>query len=122
MRHFSLLPEQFSGFETWVTRVSLALAAFFIGPFILLLIYDFILYLFRSLTYEIPVIGGRARGERRPRAPSLRERPNGHLRRISLSPLADSPAQTTGTSKPEGVDELRWRDGDTDHDLTDDAR
>ncbi|KAH8663058.1 hypothetical protein BGZ60DRAFT_530207 [Tricladium varicosporioides] len=43
-----------------------------IGPWVLLIIYDAILYLFRTATYEIPYIGGRARNRPRPRAPSLR--------------------------------------------------
>jgi len=43
-----------------------------IGPWVLLLVYDMILYLFRIATYEIPYIGGRARNRPRPRAPSLR--------------------------------------------------
>lgn len=51
----------------------------------MLLIYDFLLYLWRSATYELPYVGGRARGRQRPRAPSLKERPSGHRRRISLA-------------------------------------
>lgn len=48
-----------------------------IGPWLLFLIYDFLLYLWRSATHEIPYIGGRARGRQRPRAPNLAERPSG---------------------------------------------
>jgi hypothetical protein len=43
-----------------------------------------VLYLFRTATYEIPYIGGRARNRPRPRAPSLSERPSGKLRSFSL--------------------------------------
>jgi len=56
-----------------------------IGPWVLLLVYDMILYLFRIATYEIPYIGGRARNRPRPRAPSLSERPSGMARSISLT-------------------------------------
>ena len=43
------------------------------------------LYIVRAATYEIPYIGGRARGRQRPRAPSLAERPSGRPRTFSLS-------------------------------------
>ena len=49
-----------------------------------------ILYVVRAVAYEIPYYGGRARGQRRPRAPSLVERPNGKRRTISFSAAADS--------------------------------
>ena len=46
--------------------------------------YDLFLYIVRTATYEIPYVGGRARGRQRPRAPTLAERPDGHRRTISL--------------------------------------
>ena len=55
-----------------------------IGPWLLFLLYDILLYLWRSATYELPYLGGRARGRQRPRAPSLVERPNGHTRGFSF--------------------------------------
>lgn len=51
----------------------------------MLIVYDFFLYLFRTATYEIPYIGGRARNRPRPRAPSLSERPSGKPRSFSLT-------------------------------------
>ena len=54
------------------------------GPWALVLAYDFVLYIWRSTTYKIPVVGGEARGRQRPRAPSLTKRPSGHRRQISL--------------------------------------
>jgi len=36
------------------------------------------------MTYEVPYVGGRARGKQRPRAPSLAERPDGQPRRMSM--------------------------------------
>lgn len=57
----------------------------------LVLFYDLILYIVRAVVYEIPLVGGRARGNRRPRAPSLSERPNGRARTFSIGgPLGGS--------------------------------
>ena len=55
-----------------------------IGPWALFLIYDMLLYIIRAVAFEIPYFGGRARGRRRPRAPSLVERPNGRRRTFSI--------------------------------------
>jgi hypothetical protein len=55
------------------------------GPWLLFLVYDAILYIFRAATYDIPYIGGRARNRPRPRAPSLSERPSGRPRTFSLT-------------------------------------
>lgn len=68
-----------------------------IGPWAILVIYDLILYVFRAVTYEIPVVGGRARGKARPRAPSLTERPNGHRRNFSLARSKEDAGSGTGT-------------------------
>ena len=79
-----------------------------IGPWAVLLVYDVLLYVWRSITHEIPFIGGRARGKARPRAPSLKERPDGHRRRFSLAPATSrnisSLARTTGGNRPDGSD------------------
>jgi len=72
MSWFSILPASFAIVETWAVRFFLVLAAIAIGPWLLLIVYDIILYLFRTATYEIPYFGGRARNRPRPRAPSLR--------------------------------------------------
>jgi len=72
MAWFSILPESFSTLETWLIRMFILLGIISIGPWALLIIYDMILYVFRTATYEIPYIGGRARNRPRPRAPSLR--------------------------------------------------
>lgn len=85
------------------------LSAFVLGPWIFLMLYDLLLYLVRSATYEIPLIGGRARGKARPRAPSLTERPDGHRRKFSLaSRLAQPPTHTGRDSKP-NLSDQRWR-------------
>lgn len=43
------------------------------SPWLLAILYDFLLWVARSIWHEMPVFGGRARGETRPRAPSLRD-------------------------------------------------
>jgi len=71
MAWFSILPESLAFIETLFIRLFLILGILVIGPWALLIIYDMILYIFRTATYEIPYIGGRARNRPRPRAPSL---------------------------------------------------
>ncbi|PQE24565.1 hypothetical protein CJF32_00007599 [Rutstroemia sp. NJR-2017a WRK4] len=77
MSWFSILPESLIFIETWAIRTFLLLGVLVLGPWLLLLVYDAVLYVLRLATYEIPYIGGRARNRPRPRAPSLSERPNG---------------------------------------------
>lgn len=55
-----------------------------IVPWAVLIIVDAAIYLFRLLLWELPWIGGRARGQQRPRAPSLNERPGGQRRAFNL--------------------------------------
>ena len=74
-----------------------------IGPWLLLIVYDMILYLFRTATYEIPYFGGRARNRPRPRAPSLSERPSGKPRRFSLTVPGVPTAAETGEGAAEGI-------------------
>jgi len=81
----SILPASLAVVETWIARLFLFLGLLIIGPWIVLLVYDLLLYILRAVSYEIPGIGGRARGKARPRAPSLRERPSGHRRGFSLA-------------------------------------
>lgn len=64
-----------------------------IGPWFLLIVYDVILYVLRTATYEIPYVGGRARHRPRPRAPSLSQRPSGRPRGFSLT-LSGVPTST----------------------------
>lgn len=74
-----------------------------IGPWALLIVYDMILYLFRTATYEIPYIGGRARNRPRPRAPSLSERPGGMPRTFSLTVPGVPPAVEAAEETAEGL-------------------
>lgn len=67
-----------------------------IGPWLLFIVYDAVLYIFRAATYDIPYIGGRARNRPRPRAPSLTERPSGRTRTFNLSVPGGSTAVESG--------------------------
>jgi hypothetical protein len=60
------------------------MALFTVGPWAIFLIYDVVLYFWRAVAYEVPVVGGRARGRQRPRAPTLTERPDGETRTLGL--------------------------------------
>ncbi|KAJ9193757.1 hypothetical protein DTO166G4_4642 [Paecilomyces variotii] len=84
MAWYSILPPYLTTFETWVVRIFFVLGLLTIGPWAFLIVFDFLLYIWRLATYKIPVIGGRARGREKPRAPSLSERPSGHRRAFSL--------------------------------------
>jgi hypothetical protein len=75
--------------QSFLTIRQLLLGALAIGPWLLLIVYDAILYIFRAATYDIPYIGGRARNRPRPRAPSLSERPSGRSRTFSLTANAE---------------------------------
>ena len=74
-----------------------------IGPWALLLIYDAVLYIFRTATYDIPYIGGRARNRPRPRAPSLSERPSGSARTFSLTASGGSASIGGADANVEGL-------------------
>lgn len=118
----SIFPESFAIVETWITRVfvsrngkgrhclvcsrllQLFLGLVMIGPWAALLVYDLVLYVLRAGTYEIPYVGGRARGKARPRAPSLTERPTGRRRRFSLARRSEDHSRSTGTSQAEAPD------------------
>lgn len=58
-----------------------------IVPWGVLLVFDAALYLYHWLLYEFPVVGGRARGQQRPRAPSFNEGP---VRILGLSGIDDA--------------------------------
>ncbi|KAF2487754.1 hypothetical protein BDY17DRAFT_320271 [Neohortaea acidophila] len=107
MGTFSILPESLSFIETWLARIFFVLALLTLGPWLILLAYDLLLYIWRSVTYEIPYFGGRARGKRRPRVPSLTDRSRGHVRNISLPKMFrshDEQAQEiTGASRSDAV-------------------
>lgn len=55
-----------------------------IGPWAFLILLDATIWLYRMIVWELPWIGGRARGRQRPRAPTLNERPDGQRRAFGL--------------------------------------
>lgn len=67
--------------------------------------------------WELPWIGGRARGEQRPRAPSLNERPGGQRRAFGLrgveTDAIEGGADTAGEESADGPRERDW-DGSKD--------
>lgn len=75
------------------------------APWILAILYDFLLWVCRSIWHEIPVIGGRAQGYTRPRAPSLAS----GTRRRSFAEIVTGTHQRT-QSHDATIAELRKRD------------
>ncbi|KAG9192275.1 hypothetical protein G6011_11009 [Alternaria panax] len=105
MGYLSILPANLAVVETWITRIFLFLGLVAIGPWAALLVYDLLLYCCRAGAYEIPFIGGRARGKARPRAPSLTERPSGHRRKFSIASRGiDRPVLNTGGMEADSQD------------------
>ncbi|KAK0662240.1 hypothetical protein DIS24_g2062 [Lasiodiplodia hormozganensis] len=102
----SILPDHLSSFETWIARLFIFFGVVTIGPWAVLILYDLALYFFRTVAYELPVFGGRAMGKRRPRAPSLTERPDGQRRQFNpmLHPGDEANAHASGTSRAVGSD------------------
>lgn len=123
MAWYSILPPQLEFIERWVIRIcvrpahshavaptkanpipQLGLAIINISPWIIAIVYDIILYIARRLWHEVPVWGGRAHGDARPRAPSLRDRP----RRLSLAELIRG-TSPSGNNSDDPRDEVRRR-------------
>ncbi|KAK5196062.1 hypothetical protein LTS13_000091 [Exophiala xenobiotica] len=102
MAWYSLLPTHLTVYETWIIRGFLLLAVMNILPWILAFLYDALLYLGRMVWHEIPVFGGRARGENRPRAPSLRQRA-GDRRRSIVELVTGSTAGGTAGAGGDGA-------------------
>ena len=131
MSWISVLPEQFAYIEWWITRTfvsaphdvppfcefsslimkKLILAALIAVPFILLIIYDFVMYAFRVTTYEIPYIGGRARNRPRPRAPTLSERPDGGPRQLGIPATAITTSAEAAAFGDDGAESVQRIDG-----------
>ncbi|KAI4718080.1 hypothetical protein E4T48_05682 [Aureobasidium sp. EXF-10727] len=104
MGWYSLLPTRLSDVEGWISSIFLLLGVVTMGPWALLLLYDFVFYVYRSCAYHIPIIGGKAQGKRRPQAPSLTERPSGQKRDAPKVPIS---AATTGMQQTEHTAEKR---------------
>lgn len=86
--------------------LQLLLGIMTIGPWLLIIVYDIVLYIVRAIIYEVPYFGGRARGRQKPRAPSLSERPSGRARTFSIG------GPVISGSEGEGREGMRWRPHD----------
>ncbi len=86
-----LSPTVLGSFHYLLTLQQLILGLINISPWLVAILYDLIYYISRQTWYYIPVYGGRARGDARPRAPSLRDR----TRRRSIAEMigGDTPAK-----------------------------
>ncbi|KAF7596467.1 hypothetical protein BBP40_001774 [Aspergillus hancockii] len=104
MAWYSIFPPDLIYVEAWIARAFLVLGLITIAPWATLILFDVVLYIWRMLTYALPVIGGRARGKQRPRAPSLNERSNGQRRAFVLAGYED-----TAGAEQEEVDGLKRR-------------
>lgn len=108
MSWYSILPPELVYLEVWAAKLFSVLALLSITPCLALIIFDIILYMYRVILYEIPVVGGRSRGTRRPRAPSLSERPDGRRRAFSFTGVgvgSGSGCQPRSTSGGSGLDQ-----------------
>ncbi|KAJ5141316.1 Protein of unknown function DUF3445 [Penicillium atrosanguineum] len=103
MAWYSILPPQLTQLESWAVRIFLLLGIITIFPWAALIVLDASLWLYRMIIWEFPWIGGRARGQQRPRAPSLNERLDGHRRSFRL-----------GSMEPDESERGRSRDGSLD--------
>ncbi|OJD15777.1 hypothetical protein AJ78_03995 [Emergomyces pasteurianus Ep9510] len=94
-----------------------------IAPWAFLILYDLLLYVWRASTYEIPIIGGRARGRQRPQAPSFSERPDGRRRTFSLTrSLYEGQGQWGGNNDGNyraGIDIINSSSGDVSENESD---
>ncbi|KAJ5561756.1 hypothetical protein N7535_003783 [Penicillium sp. DV-2018c] len=102
MAWYSILPAELIHLESWAARVFFLLGLITIGPWAFLILLDATIWLYRLILWELPWIGGRARGRQRPRAPSLNERPGGQRRAFGLRGVESD----TGDSDGDGVDDL----------------
>ncbi|KAJ5827132.1 hypothetical protein N7447_003895 [Penicillium robsamsonii] len=84
MAWYSILPPELTHLESWVARIFFFLGLITIGPWAFLVLLDATIWIYRLILWEVPYIGGRARGRQRPRAPSLNERPGGQRRAFGL--------------------------------------
>ena len=83
-----------------------------IGPWAFLVLLDATIWIYRMTLWEVPWVGGRARGRQRPRAPSLNERPDGQRRAFGLCGVE----MDTGDSEGRDQDDTPERKRDKDRD------
>lgn len=125
MAWYSILPSELTHLESWAARIFVSfpfplppfalsplhydavadllprIPQFFlglitIGPWAFLVFLDAIIWIYRLILWEVPWIGGRARGRQRPRAPSLNERPGGQRRAFGLRGVGTDTGDSEG--------------------------
>ncbi|CAI7600730.1 unnamed protein product [Penicillium bialowiezense] len=84
MAWYSILPPELTHLESWAASIFFFLGLVTIGPWAFLVLLDATIWIYRMILWELPWVGGRARGRQRPRAPSLHERPGGQRRALGL--------------------------------------
>ncbi|KAJ5420662.1 hypothetical protein N7465_003181 [Penicillium sp. CMV-2018d] len=112
MAWYSILPSELTHLEIWAARIFFFLGLITIGPWAFLVFLDATIWLYRMILWEVPWIGGRARGRQRPRAPSLNERPGGQRRAFGLRGVETD----TGDSEGGDRDDSPWSKRERDHD------
>ena len=80
-----------------------------------------VLYIVRAVAYEIPYYGGRSQGRGKPKAPTLKKRPNGRKRTFSMT------GSTVNGSTNDEKENFKRRsldlsEGDEPDDLTEEGR
>ena len=102
-----LSPSILGSFHCLLTLRQLILGLINLSPWFLAITYDLLYYISRQMWYYIPVYGGRARGDARPRAPSLRDR----NRRRSIAELISGEGPRAGVDQRAelGKDRLHQR-------------
>ncbi|KAJ6083162.1 hypothetical protein N7467_007297 [Penicillium canescens] len=96
MAWYSILPQELTHLESWAARVFFVLGLITIGPWAFLILLDATIWLYRMILWDFPWIGGRARGQQRPRAPSLNERPDGQRRAFGLRGVETDTGESDG--------------------------
>ncbi|KAJ5494183.1 hypothetical protein N7463_010270 [Penicillium fimorum] len=109
MAWYSILPSELTHLESWVARIFFFLGLITIGPWAFLVLLDATIWIYRLILWEVPYIGGRARGRQRPRAPSLNERPCGQRRAFGLRGVETD----TGDSEGGDRDDSSGTEGET---------
>jgi hypothetical protein len=82
-----------------------------IGPWAVVILCDILLYIWRASTYEIPIVGGRARGRQRPLIPSLTELPR------TRSTWSQSGTTYNGTGDEDGSAQGEYDTGEGEDDV-----
>ncbi|KAJ5687744.1 hypothetical protein N7536_010363 [Penicillium majusculum] len=112
MAWYSILPSELTHLEIWAARIFFFLGIITIGPWAFLVFLDAIIWIYRLILWEVPWIGGRARGRQRPRAPSLNERPGGQRRAFGLRGVETDTGDSEGADRDDSPWSKRERDRD----------